>query len=532
MAGVVAAGDQLTADAGAKILSQGGNAVDAAVAASFASFVAEISVVHLGGSGIAQIYDPKTEQAQVYDFFCNMPGLGTENPDMSQLDFGKTTIDFGATTQDFYLGRGSVAVPSNIFGLCEMHQAHGRLPLRDVLQPALELARREIPLNEFQARTCKLLEPLYTHTAGMRAIFQKDGQFIEPGDTLFIPHLAETLEQIILDGAESMRSGRLGQALVADQQANGGLLTQQDLADYEVMTHEPTRIKYRDCEVLLPRPSSSGGVLISFTLKLLAYFDLSQVKHGSSQHLQLLAEAMAATTRARMHWDMARKHLPLEEVTRRFLNDEFVADFATEVMHALMKGRPSRALIEPPTHNNTSHLSVVDGDGMAVSLTTTAGESAGYVLDGTGFIPNNMLGEEDLHPDGFHNMPAGERIFTMMTPTIVLKDGRTKLVLGSGGSIRIRSAIVQVISNVIDFDMPLAEAINTPRVHLENKVLQCELGYDESAVSDIESLGYQVNRWDKRSLYFGGAHSVGRTADGELTASGDARRNGAVATAE
>ena len=531
MAGVVAAGDQLTAEAGAEILSQGGNAVDAAVAASFASFIAEISVVHLGGSGLAHIYDPQTQIGEVYDFFSNMPGLGYGEIDRDRLDFSKTTIDFGATTQDFHVGRGSVAVPGNVFGLCQMHQKHGRLPLRDVLQPALKLARAELPLCEFQANTCKLLKPLYTHTEGMRRIFEKNGRFIEPGDPLFIPDLAETLVEIIEEGAKSLRHGRLADALVTDQQKNGGLLTHRDLADYKVMTHESIRVSYRGHDVLLPRPSSSGGVLTAFTLKLLNYFNLPRFPYGSADHLQLLLEAMAATTRARFHWDMVRKHVPLDEAVRRFLSDEFVADFATEAMSALMKGRPSRIMQESPTHNNTSHLSVVDGDGMAVSLTTTAGESAGYVLAGTGFIPNNMLGEEDLHPDGFHNMPAGERIFTMMTPVIVLKDGKTKLVVGSGGSIRIRSAILQVISNVIDFDMPLQEAIDAPRVHLENRIFQCELGINPASIDDIASLGYDVNRWDKRSMYFGGAHSVGRVG-GELTAAGDGRRNGAVAYAD
>ncbi len=529
MAGVVAAGDKLTAQAGADILDRGGNAVDAAVGASFVSFIAEIGVVHLGGSGIAQIYDPAKQEGKVYDFFSNMPGLGYGVIDHTKLDFAKTTIDFGATTQDFYLGRGSVAVPGNIFGLCQMHQEYGQLSLQAVLQPALKLASAAIPLDQFQASTCKLLYPLYTHTESMRQIFEKDGKFIEADDPLFIPHLAETLKLIIEEGANSLRHGRLAKALVADQKTNGGLLTRRDLAEYEVTTHKPTRIKYRGYDILLPKPSSSGGVLTAFTLKLLGYFNLPRFRYGSSDHLQLLLEAMAATGRARLHWDMVRKHVPLEEATRRFLQDEFVADFATVIMNALMRGRPSRIMVERSGPNNTSHLSVIDGAGMTVGLTTTAGESAGYVLENTGFIPNNMLGEEDLHPAGFHEMPPGERIFTMMTPVVVLKDGQTKLVVGSGGSIRIRSAILQVISNVIDFGMPLQEGIDAPRVHLENRILQCELGINSASIDDLESLGYAVNRWDKRSMYFGGTHSVGRDDAGELTAAGDNRRNGAVA---
>ena len=174
---------------------------------------------------------------------------------------------------------------------------------------------------------------------------------------------------------------------------------------------------------------------------------------------------------------------------------------------------------------------MVDGDGLAVSLTTTAGESAGYVVPGTGFIPNNMMGEADLHPNGFHSRTAGQRIPTMMTPVIVLKNGQTRLVLGSGGSIRIRSAIMQVLSNLLDYRMKLHDAVNTARVHVESGALQCEAGFDEAAVAQLEGMGYPVNRWPTRSIYFGGAHSVSRTENGRLVAAGDNRRGGATAVA-
>jgi gamma-glutamyltranspeptidase/glutathione hydrolase len=167
---------------------------------------------------------------------------------------------------------------------------------------------------------------------------------------------------------------------------------------------------------------------------------------------------------------------------------------------------------------------------MAVSLTTTAGESAGYVVPGTGYIPNNILGEADLHPDGFHTRPAGQRIPTMMTPTIVLKDGRIRLVTGSGGSIRIRSAILQVLVNLLDYGQDLAEAVEAGRIHLEAGVVQGELGVDLAALDELERRGYAVNRWQRRSIYFGGAHSVAQTAGGRLVAAGDSRRGGAIAS--
>ncbi len=528
MSGVIAAGGPETAAAGAVMLQQGGNAVDAAVAAAFASFIAETGVVHLGGSGIAQIYDPRNGRAVVYDFFSNMPGLGRAQMPAA-LDFAEVMIDFGATTQSFHLGRAAVAVAGNIEGLCQMAADFGRLPLAKLLEPAITLARQGVALHPFQADTCALLSPLYTHTAGMREIFAPHGRIIQPHERLFIPHLAETLEALAQEGAALARNGRLAQAILADQEANGGLLTAQDLLSYRVYCLEPIRLPYRDYEILLPPPSSTGGVLTAFTLKLLAAFDPTQFAHGSAAHLQLLYAVLAATTRARRDWDAWLDALPAPEAVERFLAPSYVNEYIRQVQEVVLTKRPLAPAPEPHGPGNTSHLSVIDGDGLAIGLTTTAGESAGYVVPGTGYIPNNICGEADLHPAGFHMRPAGQRIPTMMTPLIVLHQAQTRLVSGSGGSERIRSAILQVLNNVLDYGLTLDEAVNHPRVHLENGVLQLEAGYDPAAADALESWGYRVNRWSRRSIYFGGAHSVQRLADGRLLAAGDNRRGGSVA---
>lgn len=221
--------------------------------------------------------------------------------------------------------------------------------------------------------------------------------------------------------------------------------------------------------------------------------------------------------------------MPVTAAIDQFLHDDFVQPYYEAVAATLAARQATPFVPEPPAPNNTTHLSVIDGNGLAVSLTTTAGESAGYLVPGSGFIPNNMMGEEDLHPNGFHSRPPGVRLPTMMTPAIVLKDGMTRLVVGSGGSIRIRSAVLQVLSNLLDYQMTLDEAVNTARVHVESGALQCEAGYDPTAVAELEKRGYTVNRWPTRSIYFGGAHSVSRTLDGRLVAAGDNRRGGAVA---
>lgn len=527
MQGAISTGSQQTAAAGAEILKKGGNAVDAAVAAAFVSFLAEIGVVHLGGSGVAQIYDPYTQQSVVYDFFSAMPGRGN-GPPAGALDFAEVTIDFGATTQNFHLGRGSVAVPGNVFGLCALARNYGRLPLATLLEPAIRLAEDGVVLDEFQASTCELLRPLYTHTAGIRQIFTPNGHMVRAGERLFVPHLAESYRDLATSGSSWMRNGRLAQALVGDQQAHGGLLTAMDLATYDVLRMPPIRLYYRDYEVLLPPPCSSGGVLTAFTLKLLSHFDVRQRPYGSADHLQLLFEVMAATSRARPVWERLAANDEAGAVTA-FLADDFVAGYVDEVAAALVDRRPAGVHLEEPGPANTSHLSVIDAEGMAVSLTTTAGESAGYVVPGTGFIPNNILGEEDLNPQGYHQWPVGQRIPTMMTPMFVAREGHIRLVVGSGGSIRIRSAILQVLSNLLDYKMTLDEAVNRARVHLESGALQCEWGVDPAGINELASWGYPVNRWPTRSIYFGGAHAVSRTIDGRLVPAGDNRRGGSTA---
>lgn len=526
--GVMAAGGLETVAAGITMLKQGGNAVDAAVAAAFASFIAEIGVVHLGGSGIAHIYDPQENQSVVYDFFSNTPGLDKEKDDSTEMDFRQITVDFGETTQDFHLGRASVAVPGNIAGLCLMAEDYGNLPLATLLEPAITLAQDGLAIEAFQAKTCELLTPLYTNTAEMREIFLRDGRMIQEGERLYIPHLAETLMALAKHGAAFIREGSLARAIVADQQANSGLLTKRDLEHYQVKKLPSIHLPYREFEILLPPRSSTGGVLTAFTMKLLAQFNPGQMEHGSAEHLRLLYEVMAATSRARPQWDNRDETIPLEEAVQQFLRQSFVRRYVEEIRDALHSQSASVPTEEKKGPANTSHLSVIDGSGMTVSLTTTAGESAGYVVPGTGFIPNNMMGEEDLHPLGFHSRPAGRRIPTMMTPTIVLLNNQPRVVVGSGGSVRIRSAIMQVLSNLLDFHMGLHKAVNSARVHIENGVLQCEAGYDELAVDELEALGYPVNRWQTRSIYFGGAHSVSRTPDGRLFGAGDNRRGGAT----
>ena len=313
-----------------------------------------------------------------------------------------------------------------------------------------------------------------------------------------------------------------------DQREHGGLLTERDFAEYEVHVRQPIEVTYRDRTVLLPGPSSSGGPLTAYALALLADLEPERLPWGSVEHRALVAEVLAATTRVRSRWDELSETHPADEAVAALLDPEQVARARQHIAERI--GRSAPAPFEPPGPASTSHLSVVDGEGGAVTLSNSAGASAGYVVPGTGIIPNNMLGEEDLNPRGFHQGSAGTRITTMMTPTLLLDGrGRVDAALGSGGSLRIRSAILQVLSNRMDFALSPRESVRHPRVHLENDVVQLELGHGREIAEELRQQGYRVNRWTTPSIYYGGVHTVARDTDGVWHGVGDPRRGGAAA---
>lgn len=528
--GVIACGDPQTAAAGAAMLKVGGNAVDAAIAASFASFIAEVALgVNVGGGGIALVVDPQAKQeedpcspqATVYDFFSSMPS-GRLSRD---ADFRKTMVDFGPEQQPFYIGRASAAVPGVVAGLCTMAQAHGTLPLAKLLQPAVRLAREGAVLSEALAYVMDILTPIFTDTPQSAAMFAPTGRVYQAGERMILPALAETLERLGREGPDLFYTGTIAQAIVQDQASHGGLITADDLASYQVRQVPPIRLNYRGYTILLPPPASSGGVLIAFALKLLETVDVASLTPASIEHIRLLAEVMRLTNLARSSWEASQG--PDDQRIRQFLGAQHIASYRHQLL-ALLKGQAPPVSPEfEMGSSNTTHISVVDSHGMVVSVTTSAGEYAGFVVGDTGVCLNNILGEIDLHPHGFHRQPPGARLTTMMSPAVVLREGKPVLALGSGGSNRLRSAILQVISNVIDFGMPLAEAIDAPRAHFESDLLQIEGGIPNPVARELERKGYAVNHWPDRNMFFGGTHAVAQQ-NGKLIASGDRRRGGSV----
>jgi gamma-glutamyltranspeptidase / glutathione hydrolase len=483
--------------------------VDACVAASFAAWVAESPLTGPGAGGFALVRPADGRPPRVADFFVATPGLGrasAQGAEMHAVDvaFGGDT----GTTQVFRIGEPSCAVPGATAGLAAVHAEYGRMPWLQVIQPAIELARSGVELTGPQAHLHAILDLIMRHQAEGRRIYSRpDGGRLQPGDTVILPDLADTLELIAADGPAVVYRGELAGRIVETVAAGGGTLTGSDLEEYRVVWREPVRVRYRGHDVISNPPPSSGGVLIAYGLALLER--VSRGSAGSVDAIASLAEVMREQTRARSG----------ELVAETLLAPDAIAQ-AVERIEARTGG-----IFESGSISGTTHVSAVDRDGNAASLSSSTGSGSGVIVPGTGIHLNNMLGEYDLTAPG----PAepGRRLTSMMAPTVVVGPGGPRLVVGSAGSVRLRGAIMQVIANVIAHGLPVADAIDLPRVHVEEPHLHCEGGFDETVLDRLAELGYDVVRWRRRNLYFGGTNAVEVLDDGTLAAAGDARRGGA-----
>jgi gamma-glutamyltranspeptidase/glutathione hydrolase len=489
----VAAGHPLVVEAAIEILRQGGNAFDAAVAGGFAACVAEPLLTGLGGGGFL-LARTETGREVLYDFFVDTPGRGLGGA-ILEPHFFPVTVQFAGSAQDFNIGLGSAAVPGTLRGFLHVHEQLGCLPLAAIVEPATALARRGVIVNHHQAYVFALLRPIVTISRAGRALFAPKGDVPSAGELLTNPLLADFLEGLAAHPEKTFYCGNLAGRIDADMEAGLGLLTAEDLAAYRVIERQPLAINYRGRRLLTNPPPSFGGSLIAVMLRLLDEFPLRDCSWGSPSHLLTLAGVMAEVDRQR--------------------------DGGGSFDAAWHKKAAGRVRL---FSRGTTHISVADAAGNVAAMTASNGEGSGYLIPGTGIMLNNMMGEDDLHPEGFHASPAGKRVASMMAPTLVEKEGRSELVLGSGGSKRIRSAIVQVISNFIDFGLDMENAVRAPRLHWDGSVLQLEPGFASQAAEALRRQ-WPVNIWEEKEIYFGGVHAV--TDEGQ--GAGDPRRGGAAA---
>jgi len=484
--GVVAAGHPLTAQAGASVLREGGNAIDATVAAMLTSFVTESLLTGLGAGGYMLVAGAGIDPT-LLDFFVQAP---TRIGDGTEAELLGVDVSFGDAEQVFYIGPASCGVYGTPAGVCEAMRRWGTMPLEQLAAPAVRLAEEGVVLNAGQAYVAEILVDLLTSTPECAALWAPGGRPLREGGLLRNPELAQALLRLARDGAEPFYSGDIARAVCDWLGDRGGSLRAADLAGYQALEREPVRMPYRDREILTNPPPSAGGTLLAYALALLD-------RSGSPPTLRAVIDAMAAA-------QSERTPAFVEGLDQQGFLERFLA---------------SRL-------GSTTHISVIDANGCACSATCTNGEGSGVVVPGTGMHLNNVMGEEDLNPLGFHLHPAGRRMPSMMAPSVVMRGGEVELVLGSAGSNRIRSALLQTIVGVVDHDMAVREAVAAPRVHFEDGVVFAEPGIDLQGLDG----DLRIVRFGALNLFFGGVQAAMRRGP-QLSGAGDPRRGGVAVRA-
>jgi gamma-glutamyltranspeptidase/glutathione hydrolase len=453
-----------------------------------ASFACEPLLTGLGAGGYMLVVAPGSDPV-LLDFFVEAPGRGADASRRAELI--PISVSFGDAIQIFNIGAASVGAYGMAAGVTEASRRFGSIPLSALVGPAAALAREGVELNAQQAYVVEILGDIVTSTPESAALFAPSGTLLGPGELVRQPELGDALERLGSEGAAPFYTGDVAAAIVEWVSERGGMLTAADLAAYEVVDRPPVRAAYRGREVLTNPPPSAGGILIAYALGLL------DGQQGAADVARVIA-AMELTQAAR---------------TPEFLAGLDDPDF----VERFLRGGPSLG--------STTHIAVIDADGLACSVTCSNGSCSGVVVPGTGVHLNNMLGEQDLNPLGFHRHPPGRRMPSMMAPTVVLREGAPELVLGSAGSNRIRSAILQTILRVIDDDLRARDAVEAPRIHFEDGVVYAEPGIDTGL---LEAEGRAIARFRDRNLFFGGVQAVQRDLDGCFWGGGDPRRGGAA----
>ena len=529
--GMVVAQEKIAARIGADVLMRGGNAVDAAVATGFAMAVTYPRAGNLGGGGFMVIHLARENKDIALDYREPAPAAATPT-----MFLGADSKPDPAKSRDGALGIG---VPGTVAGLTEaLHRyGSGKFSVSDLLAPSIKLARDGFVITDDIADTLPSARKRFARwPSSAKLLSRADGTSLREGDKLVQPDLANTLQAIADHGADGFYQGSVADKLAQGIQAAGGIITRDDLKSYRPVWREPVRGTYRGYDIVsMPLPSSGGTVLIE-TLNILEGFDLHKMGAQTPASLHVLIEAMkrAYADRARYLDDPAFVHAPLTRLLSKDYASKLRADISPE------KSTPVKAAAVAPPHEgtNTTHFSVVDGEGNAVSNTYTLNFSygVGLIAEGTGVLLNNELDDFTAAPGASNayglvgyeaNLPGpGKRPLSSMTPTIVLKDGKPVLVTGSPGGSRIISTTLQVIVNSLDYQMNIAQAVSLPRLHHQwmPDVVRIEHGFPDATLEALRAMGHTlVEPMGQTS-----ANSIAATKEGWLGAP-DPRTRGAEA---
>ncbi|GKH49466.1 MAG: gamma-glutamyltransferase [Oscillospiraceae bacterium] len=499
---------------GAQILQRGGNAVDAAVAVSFALGLLEPNASGVGGCGYA-VYVPAVGEPAFYDYRSAAPAA---------FDPGAFTA-LPAEEQKHSVA--AAGVPGAVAGWLSLHEQYGRLPLDELLEPAIDLSENGFEVLPFLASLFTDNYNLLLKDESCAALLLNDDFPYMEGEVMKNPGYAKTLRKIAAEGRDGFYQGEIAEAIVSASSARGGTMTLEDLASYEVRVGKPLEGNYRGFTILTSAPSSSGGIALIESLNLLERCDLPASGVNTPLTLHRMGEAFKIANADRYSYvgDPAFTDIPTEMLISKEYADERAALLSDERVLSDLEVLPDNQ------STSTTHLSIIDAEGNAVSMTNTLGTYFGcaVAVDGWGFLLDNQLHDFSIEEWEANAPEPGKRPRSSMTPTVLLRDGKPVAALGSPGGEAIVSTVAQIICDLVDFGMPVDEAINLPRIYQNcTGPLVVEGGHAESTLSGLEALGHTLQRREELDYFFGGVHAVVRNADGTLTGAADPRRDGGV----
>ena len=497
----VAAPDSLAAQAAVDVAGAGGTAVDAAIAAMCVTYVTSPGIVSALGGAFVNVW-PADGDPVVIDGNVEMPGRGLP-PERFGHGVRRIRLDYGGGIT-IHAGAGSAATPGAFAAFADAMRAHGRAPVADVLAPAIDAARGGFPVAAAAANYLRATSgTLYSFDPQTAAQHQIDGAPPAAGARMVNPDLARSLEVLAAQGFSSAYTGDLAHRLAAQMEQEGGLITLADLAAYRARRRPATRARLRGWDVALNPPPSIGGPVLTAMLRLMSDDTPDVANLLRIQHRVLRYRAAELDT----------------------------APDLTTAGRELLEALERNELRSLPTSSDTAHVSVVDADGTACAITSSAGYSSGVTVRDTGLVLNNCLGEPELNRLGLHALAPGTRLASNMAPTTARHADAGVLAIGTPGADRITTALMQVLARYALAGMGLQEAIDAPRAHVwfdgDEPVVAFEP--DPATVEAVDRLGWRGVPHEPLAMYFGGVGAAARTAGGAFTAAGDPRRTAATA---
>lgn len=521
--GVVSSGKYETSKIGKTILEQGGNAVDAAVAVGFALGLVEPNASGLGGGGFMTLRLGDTGETLFIDFRERAPAAAT--PDMW------VTVEGGVIGNQKQLGGKSAGIPGEVAGLLYALEHYGTMSIEQVLAPTIELAKKGFTVTPTLSADMKnnydnLI--LYSESGDL-FLKDVDGMLLpyEIGETFKNPDYAKTLELIVKGGRDAFYKGELAEMIVKTVNKYGGLFTMEDMANYEVKVTKPVSGTYRGYEIISSPPPSSGGAIIVEILNILENFDLPSMQDNSAEELHLISEAfkLAYADRGEYMGDTEYVDVPLSGL----MDKEYAKKLAAKIDPAKAM---ETAMPDDPwmfEHEDTTHYSVADKDGNIVAVTQTVNYVFGskVVVPGYGFVMNDEMDDFVAQKDHPNSIAGGKTPLSSMSPTIVMKDGKPYAVLGSPGGTTIISTVAQIISNLVDHNMTMQEAVDAPRISgFNNNTISYETRIPQSVIDELTAMGHICKDNEEWNRSFGSVNAVRYAEDGTLDGAGDPRRDG------